>query len=394
MRKFKKILCLVLSVLMLGSCMGIAASADEAEDLIGTTGSFNMINFNVAGLPIPSSETEDGRDAYADTLQIGTKLNAMNYDIVAIQEDFNYDIYLRELMTNYANRPDWLGNIGERHQTVHTGGAPLGDGLNIFSKFSLFNEYRVRWEESSGVLDNGSDALANKGILVTTIKLAEGHYVDIYDIHADAYGDTASVNARKAQFTQLANYIKKHSVYDETTGTYDHAVIVMGDFNSSICNEDKTGDPYLISKLLEPAHLNDAWAVKQISEITEDPADYSAYYTYAKETDLSYSETQGHYDSVERICYADGNGVDLTCDSFGYLQITEDLTNRPLSDHCAAEASFTYKIVEKVQDSSNSHDKENVKQDKGLLLMFIEYIASIFSAIGKLIADLGKGFTF
>lgn len=392
MRNLKKILCLVLSVLMIGSSMGIAVSADEASDLIGTTGSFDVINFNVEGLPIPSSETEDGRDAYADTLQIGTKLNAMQYDIVAIQEDFNYDIYLRDVMTNYANRPDWVGNIGERHQTVHTGGVPLGDGLNIFSTFALYNEYRVRWTESAGVLDDGSDELANKGILVTTIKLAEGHYVDIYNIHADSFGGKASENARKAQFAQLADYIKKHSVYEESTGTYDHAVIVMGDFNASVCDEDATGDPYLVSKLLEPAKLNDAWAVQQITEITENPEDYSAYYTYAKETNLSYAETQGHYDSVERICYADGNGVDLSCDSFGYLQITEDGTNRPLSDHCAAEAEFTYKIVEKVQDSSHSHDKENVKQDKGLLIMFIEYIASIFKAIGKLIADFGKGF--
>lgn len=391
MRNFKKIICLVLSALMIFSCMGIAVSADEADDLIGTTGSFNMINFNVEGLPIPASETEDGRDAYADTLQIGEKLNAMNYDIVAIQEDFNYDVYLRELMTNYENRPDWLGNIGERHQTVHSGGIPLGDGLNIFSTFSLYNEYRVPWEVSAGVLEGGADELTYKGILVTTIEVAEDHYVDIYDIHADAYGDAASVNARKAQYTQLTNYIKKHSVYDEVTGTYDHAVIVTGDFNSSICNEDATGDAYLISKLLEPAHLNDAWAVNQINEIEENPEDYSAYYTYAKETNLSYEETQGHYDSVERICYADGNGVDLTCDSFGYLQITEDLTNRPLSDHSAAEAVFTFKIVEKEQDSSHSHDKETVNPDRGLLMMFLEYIASIFRAIGKLIASLGKG---
>ena len=393
MRNFKKILCVVLSVLMIGSCMGIAVSADDADELIGTTGSFNMINFNVAGLPIPSSETENGRDAYADTLQIGAKLNAMNYDIVAIQEDFNYDIYLRELMTNYVNRESWSGGIGERHQTDHAGGVPLGDGLNIFSTFAQYNEYRIRWKESAGVLDDGSDALTNKGFVVITIKLADGRYVDIYDIHADAYGGIASINARIAQYTQLAEYIKKHSVYDEVTGTYDHAVIVTGDFNSSICTESPDGDPYLISKLLEPAHLNDAWAVKQISEITENPEDYSAYYTYAKETDLGYDETQGHYDSVERICYADGNGIDLTCDTFGYLQITEDFTNRPLSDHCAAEATFTYKIVEKVQDSSHDHDKEIVKADKGLLLKFIEYIASIFTAIGKLIADLGKGIT-
>lgn len=391
MRNFKKILCFALSALMLFSCMGIAVSADEADSLIGTTGTFDILNFNVAGLPIPSSETANGRDAYADTLQIGEQLNKMGYDIIAIQEDFNYDIYLRELMTNYANRQDWIGNIGERHQTEHSGGIPLGDGLNIFSTFSLYNEYRIPWEVSAGVLDDGADELTYKGILVTTIEVAEGYYVDIYDIHADAYGDTASVNARKAQYEQLANYIKKHSVYDEETGIYDHAVIVTGDFNSSICNEDSKGDPYLISKLLEPAHLNDAWAVSTIDEIKENPEDYSAYYTYAKETDISYDQAIGHYDSFERICFSDGNGIDLTCDSFGYFWITEPITNRPLSDHPAAEADFTYKIVEKIQDTSHNHDKEEIKPERGFLLRFLDYLASIFRAIGKLITDLGKG---
>ena len=388
MRHFKKIICFVMSVLMVCSCLVISASADDS--LIGKTGTFNLINYNVAGLPIPASETEDGRDAYADTLQIGAILNEMNYDIVAIQEDFNYDVYLRELMTNYSNRNDWLGNLSERHQTEHSGGIPLGDGLNVFSTFALYNEYRIPWEVSSGVLTGGADELTYKGILVTTFKVADGHYVDVYDIHADAYGDEGSVNARKAQYKQLADYIKKHSVYDETTGTYDHAVIVTGDFNSSICNEDKNGDPYLVSLLLEPAHLNDAWAVMQINEIVEDPEDYSAYYTYAKETDLSYETTQGHYDSVERICYADGNGIDLTCDSFGYFYITEALTGRSLSDHCAAEASFTFEIVEKVQDSSHSHDNENVQAERGFLMRFLDYLASIFRAIGKLIASLGS----
>ena len=388
MRNFKKLLSAVLATLMVCSCMMVSVSADDS--LIGTSGSFNIINYNVAGLPIPSSETEDGRDAMADTLLIGAMLNTMDYDIVALQEDFNYDIYLRDLMTNYANEKNILGNLTVRHQTEHSGGVPLGDGLNVFSKYALYNEFRVTWEESSGVFEGGSDELTYKGFLVTTIKLAEGYYLDIYNIHADAYGDIGSVNARKAQYKQLADYIKKHSVYDETTGTYDHAVIVTGDFNSSICTEDSNGNPYLISLLLEAADLNDAWAVRQITEINENPEDYSAYYTYAKETDLSYSESQGHYDSVERICYADGNGIDITCDSFRYLEMLSPVTKLPLSDHCAADASFTFEIVEKVQDTSHSHDKETIKAEKGFIAQFLEFLASIFRAIGKLFSGLGK----
>lgn len=387
MRHIKKLLSAVLAVLMVCSCMVVSVSAADDEKI---SGSFNIINYNIQGVPLPSSETEDGRDAWANSVLIGQKLNSMNYDIVAVQEDFNYDLYFRETMFNYVNETNLLGNLTVRHQTNHSGGVPLGDGLNIFSKFALYNEYRVSWKQSSGVFEGGSDELTNKGFLVTTIKLAEGYYLDVYNIHADAYGDISSVNARKAQYKQLADYIKKHSVYDEVTGTYDHAVIVTGDFNSSICTEDSTGNPYLVSLLLEAAHLNDAWAVQQITEIYENPDDYAEYYTYAKETDLSYEETQGHYDSVERICYADGNGIDLTCDSFSYNDMYSVVVEMPLSDHCAAEASFSYEIVEKVQDTSHNHDKETVKADKGFILQFLEYLASIFRAIGKLFSGLGK----
>ena len=387
MRHIKKLLSAVLAVLMVCSCMVVSVSAADDEKI---SGSFNIINYNIQGVPLPSSETEDGRDAWANSVLIGQKLNSMNYDIVAVQEDFNYDLYFRETMFNYVNETNLLGNLTVRHQTNHSGGVPLGDGLNIFSKFALYNEYRVSWKQSSGVFEGGSDELTNKGFLVTTIKLAEGYYLDVYNIHADAYGDISSVNARKAQYKQLADYIKKHSVYDEVTGTYDHAVIVTGDFNSSICTEDSTGNPYLVSLLLEAAHLNDAWAVQQITEIYENPDDYAEYYTYAKETDLSYEETQGHYDSVERIRYADGNGIDLTCDSFSYNDMYSVVIEMPLSDHCAAEASFSYEIVEKVQDTSHNHDKETVKADKGFILQFLEYLASIFRAIGKLFSGLGK----
>ncbi len=383
MNKIKKLLSVIVAVMMVMSCLGIAAAAEE-ESLVGKTGAFDIINYNVAGLPIPASETADGRDALADNLEIAGILNNLKYDVVAIQEDFNYDLYVRELMTNYKNVTDEDGNVTERHQTVHAGGVPLGDGVNVFSSYAQYNEERKTWEETAGVLTEGSDELTYKGFVVTTIELEDGYFVDIYNLHADAYGGDESVKAKEAQFAQLAEYIKKHSVFDETTLTYDHAVVVVGDFNQSICWEEDGGK--LIENLLEECYLNDAWAVQTISEIHENPETYEAYYTYAKETNLSYSQTQGAYDSVERVIFADGNGIDLTLDVFSYLQIIGK-DNEPLSDHCAATAAFNYEIVEKVQDTGTEHDKEEVQPEKSMLLRFLDYIASIFRAIGKLFQD-------
>ncbi len=383
MSKLRKVLSVVLAVLMTASCV-VFASAEETTP-VGSKGNFNMLNYNIAGLPIPSSETEDGRDAYLDTMEIGAMINAMNYDIVAVQEDFNYDLYLREQFNKYDNITDKDGVVTERHQTVHSGGVPLGDGLNIFSTFAQYNEAREAWEESSGVLVDGSDELTYKGILLTSVEIIDGYYVDIYDIHADAYGDAESLAAREAQMKQLAEFIKFRSKFDEETGLYEHGVIVCGDFNVSVCNENADGEAYLIENLLEPARLNDAWAVSTIASIEEDPADYTAYYDYAKSTDLSYDEASGHYDSVERICYADGNGLDLSLENFAYFYMN-GIDGESLSDHPAVEASFNYEIVEKTFQTGNE-DPDNVKEEKSFLLRFLDYIASIFRAIGKLLQD-------
>ena len=383
MQKIKKLFSVVLAVIMVASCAGVVASAEE-ESLIGTTGSFDVISYNIAGLPIPASETADGRDALADNVESATKLNKMGFDFIALQEDFNYDMNIRPLLTNYKNITDNNDKVTERHQTVHSGGVPVGDGMNIFSTYAQYNEARKSWDVSAGVMEEGSDELTYKGILVTTVELEKGYFLDIYTIHADAYGGEASTKAKESQFAQLAEYIKKHSVFDENTLTYDHAVMVVGDFNQSICWEEDGGK--LIENLIEECYLNDAWAVQTISEIEENPENYDAYYTYANETNLTYSQALGMYDSVERVIYADGNGIDLTLDVFSYMWII-GADNESLSDHPAVTAAFDYEIVEKVQDVGSDHDDLDVEQEQGMLFRFLNYIASIFRAIGKFFQD-------
>lgn len=386
MRNTKKIISIIISVVMMFSCIGVVAFAED-DSLIGTTGYFDVLSYNIQGVPVPASAA-DGRDAMVDNILVGQQINTLSYDIVAIQEDYNYDLYMRDEIKIYNNIMDDDNNVIERHQTVHSGGIPLGDGLNVFSKYPQFNEDRESWKKTSGITSDG-DELTYKGFLVTTLEIEDGYYLDVYDVHMDESVNEESAEARNAQFLQLADYIKKNSVYDATTGTYDHAVIVTGVFNACICNEDDVTGGLIIKNFLEAADLNDAWAVKTVSEIEENPADYSAYYTYAKETALTPDQAEAHYDSVERIVFADGNGIDLTCSEFGYIYLT-DATGRSLSDHCAVEATMTYEIVEKVQDTGNNHDDVKVEAEASFLMRFLMYIASIFEAIGKWFQDFGN----
>lgn len=411
MRKsIKKTIAVVLSVLFVMMSMGTVAMAEDetTEVKIGDTGTFNFINCNVDGLPIPSSMTSDDRDALMDNVLIAQQLNERNFSIVALQEDFNYDSYLRAQLTNYANKYSEDGKtLLAQYQTEHKGGVPLGDGLNIFSKYQVYNVERVEWEVKSGNIKDPStggttqgDELTEKGFMVVTIEPVTGYYIDIYDLHADAFGsvdnDPDSIKARQAEFAQLATYIMKHSVYDETTGTYDHAVIVTGDFNTSICSENDSVSSKLVENLIEKAHLNDAWAVRTIDNITEtygglnsdgtlNTYDYTPYYDYAERTVL-FEGYWGHYDSVERFCYASGNGIKLSCDSFKY-EMLYDSEGRDLSDHYTAQASFTYEIVEKAQDILSQHDKTESEGFHGFLLKFLNYIASIFHSLGIILQN-------
>ena len=126
--------------------------------------------------------------------------------------------------------------------------------------------------------------------------------------------------------------------------------------------------------------------MKTINSIEENPENYDAYYYYAEHTNLTYAQSWGHYDSVERFCYASGNGIKISCDTFAYKPIKDD-TGRSLSNHSAAIATFTWEIVEKVQDIGHNHDEENIQPNQSFLLKFLNYIASIIRAIGLLLQD-------
>ncbi len=396
MNRFKKIVCVLLSVLIFaGGSSAVFAADGTGVPAIGDTGEFNALTYNVQGLP--NFDTEPGaRDVWGDSILIGTKLNALNCDIVALQEDFNYDSYLRAGMTNYQNKLSGETAVTERHQSDHSGGAPLGDGLNIFSKRAMYNDERVLWSESSGFIEGGNDAATYKGFQVTTVELAEGYYLDVYNIHIDEGSDEDSLKARRQQFAELADYIKNHSVYDETTGVYDHAVLVTGDFSANIYTEGDPDGDNLVSGLLEPCHLNDAWAVTTIESIAEKSPqenpdgsgvyyDYGDYYDYAKRTDLTPEQSSGHYDSVERFCYANGNGVKIYCTEYKFLEIADG--GRKLSDHDAGRADFTWQIVPKVQDTNHVHDQENTTQNQGFLVRFLNFLASFIRAIGMFFQD-------
>src|SRR3990170_1666609 len=130
MRKLRVLAALVPLVAAVGLTGVIAPAAASTKAQVAASGSFSVLSYNIAGLPLGIG---DG-DPETNTPIIGSRLGS--YDIIHVQEDFNYHASL------YAadNHP---------HRTPTSGGVPFGDGLNTLSNYPIEDFQRVTWDDCS-----------------------------------------------------------------------------------------------------------------------------------------------------------------------------------------------------------------------------------------------------
>ncbi|MFJ9020499.1 jacalin-like lectin [Streptomyces sp. NPDC102259] len=212
---------LAAGVLALTGLTATAAAPAQAATA-ATSGTFNVLTYNVAGLPEGLSS---GHPA-TNTPLLSPRLAA--YDIVNVQEDFNYHAAL------YA---------GDNHpyRTATSGGAGIGDGLNTLSDYAFDDFERVRWNDCTG-----TNCLTPKGFTLSRVRLAEGVFVDLYNVHTNADDSDDALAARRANIEQLSDFIQANSS--------GNAVLVMGDTNTRYT---RTGDN--IRTLADENGLTDAW---------------------------------------------------------------------------------------------------------------------------------------
>ncbi len=340
----KKGFCLLLAAVM---CLSFAVCAAAEETTV--TKPLNVISFNVDGLPIPTFLSSTKRPAAEATRLIARQVNEAGCDILCAQEDFNYHgILSRELEL--------------QNRTVTSGPAVVGDGLNVFSRYPIYNVRRVAWDSAYGVFDCGSDELTPKGVLVCTVEIGDGAFIDVYTLHADAWEDDASMLAKAAQFDQLAALI------DEVSGT-DRAVLLTGDFNT---NYSTFRDGYkaghynidLCQKLIDNFVSNgfkDAWIEANTG------GNYA--FTYAEMKEKYGCDYPRTWDTLDHIYYRDGAGVTLTLEDAFYddMDCGEITWQGHLSDHAALRAAFTVTIDRSQAKAPETLVKERARPLRDLL---------------------------
>ncbi|ONI87118.1 endonuclease [Saccharothrix sp. ALI-22-I] len=301
----KRSLSLLLAVVLAGaSTTALTAPAAFAAD---TNGQFSVLTYNVAGLPEPLSSGNPAKN----TPIIGSRIGA--YAVVNVQEDFNYHAAL------YAadNHP---------HRTPTSGGVPFGDGLNTLSTYPYTDFARVKWNQC-----NGTDCLTPKGFTFSRIRLVEGVYVDLYNVHANAGSADADLAARRANITQLSQYVAQNSA--------GNAVIVMGDTNTRYT---RTGDN--IRDLVRTNGLTDAWIEKIRGGVEPTAGDPALVCDPANVTQTC--------EVVDKIFYRDNAFIDLTAtgyrnDHAAFL----DAEGQPLSDHYPHTVGFSWKLADHLRMS-------------------------------------------
>ncbi|KAL2840380.1 Endonuclease/exonuclease/phosphatase [Aspergillus pseudodeflectus] len=173
------------------------------------SGSLSVLSLNVAGLPEIINGNDVPGDKTTNTEIIGERFVEYGYDIVQVQEDFNYHAALYRTAT-YPYR------------TSTSGGVPFGSGLNTLANYPWIDFERVKWDVCENA--SGADCLTPKGFTVMRVRVDEGVYLDVYNLHADAGSEEADISARAANLQQVSDYI--------TTNSVGNAVLVLGDTNA------------------------------------------------------------------------------------------------------------------------------------------------------------------
>lgn len=260
----------------------------KKDNLQPAEGTLSLLTYNIAGLPEGISQSRPSKL----TPIIGELIN--DYQIVHVQEDFNYNGKLYS-NANHPYRTKWSGNAG------------FGDGLNTLSDFPIKDFKRFAWFNC-----NGTDCLTPKGFSYSKIEVAPKVYIDFYNVHCNAGSSNADLLARRQNMRQLADYINNNSK--------DEAVIVMGDFN---CRYTRAGDRLVF---LTEMGFRDPWV--ELIRLGDEPLGGDEALTECDE-----NKTSANCEVVDKLFYRSSEKIVLIAKKYQLDDERFYKDEKPISDH-------------------------------------------------------------
>jgi len=214
-----------------------------------TNGQFSIATLNVDGLPqkiLVVKVNPDGPGG-SGTARIGKYLLKKDYDLVMLQEDFNYHDVLSVFLEDDYKMDEWSGDVevaGHSIDFLHLQNHRFEcDGLMACWKNNLqvTPSARTPWQQNFGKFSHALDEMVTKGFRRYEVTLKSGDRIVVYNMHMDAgddkdeaeQKDTKDKEARLAQWTQLKEDVLKN--------LDSRPIIIVGDMNSLYSRDDVKG---------------------------------------------------------------------------------------------------------------------------------------------------------
>lgn len=316
--------------------MGLMAGhAQEAE-------TFSIATLNVDGLPqkiLVAKVNPDGPGG-GGSVRIGRYLQKRGYDMVFMQEDFNFHEELTVPLEDDYLMDSWTGNLGVEGREIdflHLQNHRFEcDGLmGVWKKgITQTSTSRTSWTANFGKFSHALDEMVTKGFRRHELTLKNGQQIVVYNMHMDA-GDTVDEregkdsldrDARLKQWNQLRN--------DILTRLDARPVVVVGDLNSYYCRDRIKSNFIDEIDATGRAKVYDAWVELQNGGRYPDPVD-----------GIVYCEKDGNIlesgEGLDKVLYVNPTGgteihaISYQLDTAGYLH-----DGKMLGDHYPVSVTF------------------------------------------------------
>lgn len=228
--------------LFVAALFGVLSSVKAGNE------TFTVCTYNVDGLPdsitvmgVKVALKKDGAGE-SGSVKIGKYLSETSYDLIGVNEDFQYH---NSLLLNMGDKYDcgtWQGGIDIPDSLTIFQALLLipfkTDGLNLFWKKGIKaeDEKITTFTNAYGLIDHENDSLVTKGFRYYKVTLATGTEVDMYITHMDAsvnLDDAEDIRVRRIQLKQIADAINENH--------NGRPIIFMGDTNCNYQYDDVNG---------------------------------------------------------------------------------------------------------------------------------------------------------
>ena len=208
---------------------------------------FKVATLNVDGLPqkilfIKSNPDGPGAEGSA---RIGKYLNQKAYDIVCMQEDFNYHGVIEPWLEDDYQIDTWSGAVGtdvpgKKIDYMHLQNLRFDcDGLGTIWKknITLTGSDRVSWDDTFGKFSHANDEMVTKGFRRYELTLPFGLDIIVYNLHMDAGDDPDEMTGNDAKDRTARQSEWKQLKEDVLAHLNDRPILIMGDMNSYYCRD-------------------------------------------------------------------------------------------------------------------------------------------------------------